>query len=33
MDGGTAHIVSLILTLSQDDRITDPHFLHQLGES
>lgn len=32
MDRGTAHIVSLILTLSQDDQITDPHFLRQLGD-
>jgi hypothetical protein len=32
MDKITAHIVSLVLTLSQDDRITDPHFLGQLGE-
>ncbi len=31
MDSLTAHIISLILTLSQDASIADPHFLSQLG--
>jgi len=31
MDSLTAHIISLILTLSQDASLADPHFLGQLG--